>query len=121
MCREPRKFSSPAYVTYSNEAKIATLGVDPAAIAEHGAVSELLSHARWRKVRGQKAAATFALATTGIAGPGGGSEAKPVGTAYLALAGGGETLVRHFFFPTDRETFKQLVTQTALNLFRSRL
>ena len=65
--------------------------------------------------------ASFALATTGIAGPGGGSEAKPVGTAFLGLAGGGEAIVRHLFFPTDRETFKQLVTQTALNLLRERL
>ncbi|MGH7938712.1 MAG: CinA family protein, partial [Bryobacteraceae bacterium] len=58
---------------------------------------------------------------TGIAGPGGRTEAKPVGTAFVALAGGGETLVSHFFFPSDRATFKQLVTQTALNLLRRRL
>jgi nicotinamide-nucleotide amidase len=68
-----------------------------------------------------KSGASFALATTGIAGPGGGSEAKPVGTAYIALAGGRETVVRHLFFPTDRETFKQLATQMALNLLRERL
>jgi nicotinamide mononucleotide (NMN) deamidase PncC len=68
-----------------------------------------------------KSGACFALATTGIAGPGGARAAKPVGTAYIALAGGGEAVVRHFFFPTDRETFKQLVTQTALNLLRERL
>jgi PncC family amidohydrolase len=68
-----------------------------------------------------KSGASFALATTGIAGPGGGSEAKPVGTAYIALAGGSETVVRHLFFPTDRETFKQLATQMALNLLRERL
>ena len=69
----------------------------------------------------EKAGSTYALATTGIAGPGGGSEAKPVGTAYIALADGGETVVRHFFFPSDRETFKQLVAQNALTLLRSRL
>ena len=59
----------------------------------------------------EKSGATFALSDTGIAGPGGGSVQKPVGTAYVALAGGGETVVRHLFFPTDRETFKQLATQ----------
>ena len=108
------------YVTYSNEAKIAALSVDPASISEHGAVSESIARAMAEGARA-KSGATFALATTGIAGPGGGSESKPVGTAYVALAGGGETVVRHLFFPTDRETFKQLATQMALNLLRERL
>ena len=108
------------YVTYSNEAKISALGVPSELIAEHGAVSELVARAMAEGARAQSQA-SFALATTGIAGPGGGSEAKPVGTAFLALADGGETIVRHLFFPTDRETFKQLVAQTALNLLRERL
>ena len=68
-----------------------------------------------------KSGATFALATTGIAGPGGGTESKPVGTAHVALAGGGQTVVRHLFFPTDRETFKQLAAPMALTLLRERL
>ena len=108
------------YVTYSNEAKISALGVPADLIAKHGAVSESVARAmaEGARVRSQ---ATFALAATGIAGPGGGSETKPVGTAFLALAGGGETIARHLFFPTDRETFKQLASQTALNLLRERL
>ncbi|MEO8045545.1 MAG: competence/damage-inducible protein A [Spartobacteria bacterium] len=108
------------YVTYSNEAKEAALGVDPALISGSGAVSEPVARAMAEGAR-KKSGATFALATTGIAGPGGGSEAKPVGTAFVALAGGGETVVRHLFFPSDRETFKQLATQMALNLLRERL
>ena len=108
------------YITYSNEAKQATLGVPANMIVEHGAVSETVARAMAEGAR-RGAGSTFALATTGIAGPGGGSEAKPVGTAYIALAGDGEALVRHLFFPTDRETFKQLVTQTALNLLRGGL
>ena len=108
------------YITYSNEAKTVALGADPATILKHGAVSEPVARAMAEGARA-KSGATFALATTGVAGPGGGSEAKPVGTAYLALAGGGETVVRHLFFPTDRETFKQLATQMALNLLRERL
>jgi len=108
------------YVTYSNEAKVAALGVEAAAISEHGAVSESVAGFMAEGAR-SKSGADFALATTGIAGPDGGRALKPVGTAYVALAGGGETVVRHFFFPTDRETFKQLVTQTALNLLRERL
>ncbi len=108
------------YVTYSNAAKSAALGVDPALISEHGAVSEPVARAM-AEAAIKKSGATFALATTGIAGPGGGSEAKPVGTAFVALAGGGETIARRLFFPTDRETFKQLATQMALNLLRERL
>ena len=108
------------FVTYSNAAKTAMLGVASALIEEHGAVSEPVARAMAKGAL-EKAAAQFALATTGIAGPGGGSPAKPVGTAYVALAGGGETVVKHLFFPTDRETFKQLATQTALNLLRQRL
>ena len=107
-------------VTYSNEAKTAALGVPAALIAEHGAVSEPVAQAMAEGAR-EKAGASFALATTGIAGPGGGTPQKPVGTAYVALAGGGETIVRHLFFPTDRETFKQLATQMALNLLRERM
>lgn len=108
------------FVTYSNAAKTAMLGVASALIEEHGAVSEPVARAMAKGAL-EKAAAQFALATTGIAGPGGGSPEKPVGTAYIALAGGGETVVKHLFFPTDRETFKQLATQTALNLLRQRL
>jgi nicotinamide-nucleotide amidase len=108
------------FVTYSNAAKTAMLGVASALIEEHGAVSEPVARTMAEGAL-EKTAAQFALATTGIAGPGGGSPAKPVGTAYVALAGGGETVVKHLFFPTDRETFKQLATQTALNLLRQRL
>jgi nicotinamide-nucleotide amidase len=108
------------YVTYSNAAKQSALGVSAAAIAEHGAVGETVARAMAEGARTQ-AGANFALSTTGVAGPGGGTEAKPVGTAYVALARDGETLVRQLFFPTDRETFKQLVAQTALNLLRENL
>ena len=108
------------YVTYSNDAKKASLGVDPALLATHGAVSESVARAMAEGAR-VEAGSTFALATTGIAGPSGGSAAKPVGTAYIALADGNETVGRHLFFPTDRETFKQIVSQTALNLLRERL
>ena len=108
------------YVTYSNQAKASALGVDPVAIAEHGAVSEAVARAMAEGAL-MRSAATFALATTGIAGPGGGSDAKPAGTVYIALATASETVVRRHFFPSDRETFKQLATQTALNLLRQRL
>lgn len=109
------------FVTYANEAKTRALGVPAELIDAHGAVSEEVAHAM---AKGALAAAgaTHALSTTGIAGPGGGTEAKPVGTVFIGLATRGqETLVQRHHFPTDRTTFKDLVTQTALELLRRRL
>jgi nicotinamide-nucleotide amidase len=108
------------YVCYANQAKIGVLNVDPQLIEKHGAVSEqvacvLAEHAR------AGAKSDYALATTGVAGPSGGSLEKPVGTVYVALATSGETIAKKFFFPTDRETFKQIATQAALELLRRNL
>ena len=64
---------------------------------------------------------TYALATTGVAGPAGGSEEKPVGTVYVSIADETETKVRKLFFPSDRETFKQLVAQFAFEMLRRKL
>jgi competence/damage-inducible protein CinA-like protein len=109
------------YVTYANSAKSDILNVDSKLIDKHGAVSEAVARAMADGAR-TRAASTFGLATTGIAGPGGGSDEKPVGTVYIALASrDSETVVRKLFFPTDRETFKQLAAQTALDLLRRRL
>jgi nicotinamide-nucleotide amidase len=109
------------FVTYANAAKTRALGVPPAMLEEHGAVSEPVARAM---AEGALAAGetVHALSTTGIAGPGGGTEQKPVGTVFIALATRGrETLVQRHHFPTDRATFKELVIQTALNLLRRRL
>lgn len=109
------------FVTYANHAKVRALGVAAAALAEHGAVSALVAQAMAEGAR-RAAGVDHALATTGIAGPGGGSEEKPVGTVFIALATTlGPTLVEKHCFPTDRETFKFLTTQTALNLLRQQL
>jgi nicotinamide-nucleotide amidase len=109
------------YVTYANEAKEGMLGVDARLIAAHGAVSENVARAMAEGAR-QQAKATFALATTGIAGPGGGTEEKPVGTVFVALAAeGAPTQVRQFHFPDDRPTFKELTTQAALEMLRRSL
>jgi nicotinamide-nucleotide amidase len=109
------------YVTYSNEAKTAMLGVDPNVIAQHGAVSEAVAKSMAEGGRHQ-ANASFALATTGIAGPGGGTGEKPVGTVFIALASqDAATEVKQLFFPDDRPTFKELTTQAALEMLRRRL
>ena len=109
------------YVTYSNEAKIDILNVDRKIIETYGAVSEQVASAMAEGAR-KRAGAMFALATTGVAGPSGGSPEKPVGTVYVGLASqNSDTMVRKFFFPTDRETFKQLGAQSALDLLRRKI
>jgi nicotinamide-nucleotide amidase len=108
-------------VTYSNEAKTRTLWVPAELIARVGAVSEEVAAAMAEGAR-KRAQSTFALATTGVAGPDGGTPEKPVGTVFIGLAATGEkTEVRKLFFPMDRESFKRMVTQHALDLLRKRL
>jgi nicotinamide-nucleotide amidase len=108
------------YVCYANEAKIDILGVEPKLIERHGAVSEEVAREMGQGAR-KRAKSTYALATTGIAGPDGGSEEKPIGTVYVALTDENETKVRKLFFPSDRETFKQLVAQVAFEMLRRKL
>ncbi len=107
-------------VAYANEIKQHVLGVPEQVLAEHGAVSEPTALAMAEGVR-QLYSADYALATTGIAGPGGGTEEKPVGLVYLAVADAeGRVCVRHHW-PGTREQFKQRVSQYALNLLRKRV
>jgi nicotinamide-nucleotide amidase len=96
------------------------LNVDPQLIEKHGAVSEQVARALAEHARACSKS-DYALATTGVAGPSGGSPEKPVGTVYVALAASGETIAKKFFFPTDRETFKQIATEAALELLRRKL
>src|SRR4029077_12432309 len=92
------------YVCYANQAKAEMLDVDPKLIEEHGAVSEQVARALAEHAHAC-AGSDYALATTGVAGPTGGSPEKPVGTVYVALASEeSKTTARKFFFPTDRET-----------------
>jgi nicotinamide-nucleotide amidase len=106
------------YVTYANEAKESTLGVPSDLLAAHGAVSEPVAAAMAEGAR-RVSGAKFALSTTGIAGPGGGTESKPVGTVYLGLASEGHpTVVRRCYFPLDRITFKHMTSSAALDLMR---
>ena len=110
------------FVTYANRAKSEMLGVPEELIAAHGAVSRETAAAM---AAGCLAAsgADHALALTGIAGPGGGTDAKPVGTVFVALASkaGGESVVGQHLFRVERETFKRMASQAALDLLRRRL
>ena len=109
------------YVCYANQAKIGMLDVDPELLEAHGAVSKSVARALAEHARAS-AGSNYALATTGVAGPTGGSPEKPMGTVYIALASAeAETIVRKFFFPTDRESFKQLAAQSALDLLRRKI
>jgi len=104
-------------VTYSNQAKQKFLGVREETLATHGAVSEAVAHAMVEGARRQTGA-DFALAVTGIAGPAGGSETKPVGTVFIGLASAAGTAVVRHFNPYDRETFKQATVNQALEMLR---
>ncbi len=103
-------------VAYSNRSKIELLGVDEAVIAQHGAVSEPVAVAMATGIR-DRARADVGVAVTGIAGPGGGSEQKPIGTVCIAVAGR-ETRVRTFRFPGGREMVKALSANTAIDMLR---
>jgi len=107
-------------VAYANEAKQALLGVDAALLAEHGAVSEPVARAMAEGAR-ERFGADLALATTGISGPDGGSEEKPVGLVYIALASAEGTHCDHFVFPLDRTRHRQLTAHTALDWVRRSL
>lgn len=106
------------FVTYSNQAKIELLGVEPALIEAHGAVSEPVALAMAEGAKRQ-AKVDVGVGVTGIAGPGGGSDAKPVGTVCVAVvAPGARSQVRTFRFPGARDQIKWWATQAALNMVR---
>lgn len=107
-------------VTYSNEAKTRSLGVDARLIEKHGAVSAEVAAAMAEGVR-RRAETDFGLAVTGIAGPGGGTDAKPVGLVYIALADDAHTEHRKLMLPGDRHLIRWRASQAALELLRRRL
>lgn len=107
-------------VTYSNEAKQKLLGVREETLANHGAVSEATAREMAEGAR-SRSGADYAIAITGIAGPDGGTEAKPVGTVFIALATARHTFVLNPINRFERETFKQVTCQQALELLRRNL
>lgn len=109
------------WVTYANEAKTGQLHVPAQTIATHGAVSGETARSMAEGALSESGA-DLAVSVTGIAGPTGGTEDKPVGTAWLALAArGGETIAVKVYHPRNRKDFKQSVSQSALDLVRRHL
>jgi nicotinamide-nucleotide amidase len=107
-------------VTYSNQAKIDLLGVPSDIIETHGAVSEETARKMAEGVR-KMAGTDIGLSSTGIAGPGGGTKEKPVGTVFIALADGRQTICRHHSFRWDRKRNKQVSSEAALMMLKNYL
>jgi nicotinamide-nucleotide amidase len=108
-------------VTYANSAKEAVLGVEAHTLADHGAVSEATARAMAAGVR-RRSGADFGLATTGIAGPSGGSAEKPVGTVWIGLATAAGTMAKQRHFAFGRRLMnKQIFAMAALEMLRREL
>ena len=104
-------------VTYSNQSKTARLDVPAQLLASHGAVSEPVARAMAEGIRA-RSQATYGLAITGVAGPGGGSKEKPVGTVHIAVAGPAETRHLTRVMPYDRQRNRTLCAWLVLDHLR---
>lgn len=104
-------------VTYSDAAKTRTLHVPPAMLAEHGAVSEPVVRTMAAQAA-QRTGADYAVAVSGIAGPGGGTPEKPVGTVWIALRTPTAILSGRRVFPGSRDTVRMRTAVTALDFLR---
>jgi competence/damage-inducible protein CinA-like protein len=107
-------------IVYSNELKTEFAGVPKSLLARHGAVSREVAVALAEGIR-KRCKATFGIGITGVAGPSGGSEEKPVGLVYHALAGERETQVEERKFPGDRKRVRWFASQMALDMVRRKL
>jgi nicotinamide-nucleotide amidase len=114
-----RSFAGGA-VVYSNELKIEFAGVPPSLIERHGAVSREVAASLAEGIR-ERCDTTYGLGVTGIAGPGGGSDEKPVGLVYIGVSDGKSTEVVEKKFTGDRSRIRQYASQQALDLVRRRL
>ncbi len=104
-------------VAYSNEIKQRLLGVPSELLAQHGAVSDPVARQMAAGVM-ERLGTEAAIAITGVAGPGGGTEDKPVGTVYVAACWRGETSAAHIILPGDRDNVRRRSAQAGLNLLR---
>ncbi|MBB2157299.1 nicotinamide-nucleotide amidohydrolase family protein [Gluconacetobacter diazotrophicus] len=110
------------FITYSNDMKTALLGVAPALLARHGAVSAEVAAAMAEGALSRAPHAAIAVSITGIAGPGGGSASKPVGLVWFGTARrGGQTRTLSRHFGGDRTAVRQRAVVQALDLIRQRI
>lgn len=107
-------------VTYSNEAKTRVLGVPEQTLIDHGAVSAETAEAMAAGMR-ERAGTDYAISVTGIAGPDGGTEEKPVGTAFVGFSSRAKTKSMKFLFPGDRELIRWRSSQAALDYLRRQI
>lgn len=109
------------FLTYSDRMKVDLLGVDPALIELHTAVSEPVAAAMAMGAR-ERTGSSYALSVTGVAGPGGGTEAIPVGTVFIGLAGvSSDCTVRKIQYGGERSRIRALTAQSALDVLRRKL
>lgn len=107
-------------VVYSNELKSEFANVPPSVLERHGAVSKETAEAMAEGIR-ERCDTTLGVGVTGIAGPSGGTEEKPVGLVYIAVSDGKKTDVVERRFSGDRERIRSYAAQTALDLVRRKL
>ncbi|MFB0525143.1 MAG: nicotinamide-nucleotide amidohydrolase family protein, partial [Phycisphaerae bacterium] len=114
------RYFTYGWITYSNDAKISELGIPADAIDKHGAVSEQVAQAMAQQAR-KKAGTDFAIGITGIAGPAGGTEQKPVGLVYISVDSNSGCETKRFIFSHNRKSIRLRAALTALNMLRLKL
>jgi nicotinamide-nucleotide amidase len=114
------KYFTYGWITYSNEAKISELGLPAELIQQHGAVSEQVAQAMALGAR-KKAGTDYAIGITGIAGPAGGTEQKPVGLVYIGVDSENGCYTEQFLLSGNRRFIRLRAAQTVLNLVRLKL
>ncbi|HTO91504.1 MAG TPA: competence/damage-inducible protein A [Candidatus Sulfotelmatobacter sp.] len=114
------RYVDRGFVTYSNVAKVQSIGVKEADLAAHGAVSAPIAEQMARGAR-ERAGVEVGIGITGIAGPDGGSEEKPVGLVFIAVSSPLGEAVRRFQFAGTRSTIRERSAQAALDLVRRQL
>ena len=114
------KYFIEGVVVYSNEAKTRALGIEPMLLRKYGAVSAEVAESMAEGIM-KRAGTDFGISVTGIAGPDGGTEEKPVGLVYIALADEAHTEHRRLMLPGDRQLVRWRASQAVLDLLRRRL
>ena len=114
------KYFMEGVISYSNDAKVRTLNVPQETLDKHGAVSSQTAEAMASGMR-ERADTDYAISVTGVAGPGGGSEEKPVGTVFIGFADRTGTRSVKFVFPGDRSLIRWRSSQAALDYLRRQM